>query len=661
MKLGVQRSLKNVLLIFFVIFAVVPMTLMGSYALWMLHKTLNTETQQRLTDNVEAIEIYFDQLAGSFERHASELMKHEALSMAVMVKNGSILTKILEEQQFPAVVSDLVFRDDGGKVLAAVHRNDKTMEWRGNSRKQIYLKKQNTIESQEFSRPIREVVDEKGQPLKLAVVYPIYDGEKNVLGSIQYNLALCKKVLGQLKKRTASDLQVFDDHFQLHSATNEGLAKKFQTEELIKADTKKRFANVVHEEKSLGLLLKEMSWGDEKYYIGLGRSRMKAKEVLTGFRWASLTIGLGILMLLIIAASMTTKYLIRPLELLDEATQKVHESNDALNVPITQKNELGRLTKKFNEMSERIIEARREKLEKIEELKRMNEELENTQEQLVQSKKMASVGQLVAGVAHELNNPIGFIYSNMSFLEDYSEKLVGLVERAKEKGALSEQDIAEFDFEYVREDLPKLISSCSDGAERTKEIVLGLKNFSRQSNDKKIRRVDVNKELRTSLEILGCELKERIRVHQSLGSLPPLLCAAGSLSQVFTNILQNASQSISGMGEIWIQSAVVSGEEEDVIQVRIRDTGCGMSKATQERIFEPFYTTKDVGQGTGLGMSITYGIVKKYDGKIEIESEVGRGTEFIITIPIRQCCGDESHRTATSVTSVARSSSVMNH
>jgi two-component system NtrC family sensor kinase len=287
---------------------------------------------------------------------------------------------------------------------------------------------------------------------------------------------------------------------------------------------------------------------------------------------------------------------------------------------------VGLLVESFNEMSRKISEGRNELEQKLEELK-------NTQATLIHSAKMASLGQLVAGVAHELNNPIGFIYSNIAHLREYIEKLQKVWITAEKYPDKLEKVKKEVDYNYIMEDLPKLISSCEDGARRTRDIVLGLRNFSRL-DEALLKRVDLKEGMQNTIKLLASELKNRITVHEEYGEVSQVKCYASQLNQVFMNIISNAAQAIEKDGEIWIKT----WQSGKFAYISIKDSGPGIPKDAMDKIFDPFFTTKPVGKGTGLGLSISYGIVQKHGGSIEVNGEVnketGDGTEFIVKVPV---------------------------
>jgi signal transduction histidine kinase len=316
-------------------------------------------------------------------------------------------------------------------------------------------------------------------------------------------------------------------------------------------------------------------------------------------------------------------------------------------------------------MMEKAVEAKT-KAEQI------NKELKETQATLLQSEKMASLGKLAAGVAHEINNPMAFVNSNLRALKEYMEDTLQLLEgyervlTAVERGdagettaqtkkvrALSEQ----IDFGFVQKDFDRLMTQSLEGVERVRQIVQNLREFSHvdQADQKWF---NINRGIESTLDIVWNELKYKAEVIKELGEIPEILCYPQQLNQVFMNLLVNAAQAMDrqaessvGKGEasgsartegaashfpaeqrgkIWIRSF----ERDNQVVVEVEDTGCGIAPENFRKVFEPFYTTKPVGKGTGLGLSISYGIVQKHGGRIELESIVGKGTTFRILLPI---------------------------
>ncbi|OHC63098.1 MAG: ATPase [Rhodocyclales bacterium GWA2_65_20] len=263
--------------------------------------------------------------------------------------------------------------------------------------------------------------------------------------------------------------------------------------------------------------------------------------------------------------------------------------------------------------------------------------LHEAQNQLLQSEKLASIGQLAAGVAHEINNPVGFINSNIGSLERYLKNLFVILdayEKAEAQGTecaavktLKEQ----LDYAYLKEDVVSLIEETRDGVARVKKIVQDLKDFS-HVDEAEWQWADLHKGLDSTLNVVNNEIKYKAEVVKEYGELPPVECLPSQLNQVFMNLLVNAAHAIAERGTITLRTGGV-GEE---VWVEVADTGSGIAPENMKRIFDPFFTTKPVGKGTGLGLSLSYGIVQKHHGRIEVQSEQGRGTTFRITLPVRQ-------------------------
>lgn len=278
-----------------------------------------------------------------------------------------------------------------------------------------------------------------------------------------------------------------------------------------------------------------------------------------------------------------------------------------------------------------------------EELKKAYEDLSRIQGQVLQSEKMASIGQLAAGVAHEINNPVGFVMSNISTLREYITSLIQLLneyealreqlvknqqESIRETACNIEESRKKLDIDYILKDISQLISESLDGTKRIKEIVQSLKSFAR-TDEGQIKEYDINEGIEATLKIVWNELKYKCEVVKDLAPLPPIRCYPGQLNQVFMNMLVNAAQAIEEKGTITISSK----HEKSFIVVRISDTGKGISQENLSRVFDPFFTTKETGKGTGLGLSISYGIIQRHKGVIDVESEEGKGTVFSVKIP----------------------------
>jgi two-component system NtrC family sensor kinase len=274
-----------------------------------------------------------------------------------------------------------------------------------------------------------------------------------------------------------------------------------------------------------------------------------------------------------------------------------------------------------------------------EEQKLLIEKLQQAQAQLLQSEKMASIGQLAAGVAHEINNPVGFVNSNMGSLRGYVETLFNVIDgydqalartgNGTDVAAAVAQLKKQADLEYLKEDVTALVKESMDGLKRVKDIVQSLKDFS-HVGETDWQEADLHQGLDSTLNIANNEFKYKATIEKQYGKLPLVKCMISQLNQVFMNLIVNASHAIKESGVITIRTGV----DNDWVWIEVSDTGVGIAPEHLQRIFEPFFTTKPVGQGTGLGLSLSYNIVKKHGGRIDVESEIGKGTRFTVRLPV---------------------------
>ncbi len=276
--------------------------------------------------------------------------------------------------------------------------------------------------------------------------------------------------------------------------------------------------------------------------------------------------------------------------------------------------------------------------ERTAELEQAYAELKNAQAHLLQREKMASLGQMAAGVAHEINNPVAFLLSNLGTLEGYLKEVNAVMAECQSRllphadsiGVIKEMMELKkaADIDFIMEDAMNVIRESQEGAQRVRAIVADLKDFSRV-DAAELTDYDINAGIDSTLNIVAGELKYKATVIKEYGAIPRLNCNAGEINQVILNLLVNAGHAITGMGEIRIKT----WHQDEKVYLEISDTGCGISAENLDRIFEPFFTTKPVGQGTGLGLSIVFNIVKKHGGEIKVTSEHEKGTAFTVSLP----------------------------
>ncbi len=355
-------------------------------------------------------------------------------------------------------------------------------------------------------------------------------------------------------------------------------------------------------------------------------------------------------------AIVITRDIIPPINRLMKAAQQVAEGDLQTEVNQISRDEIGKLTSSFNTMVLHLRDASKDKQRYLKELEKWNHELEDrvnvkvnelqsTQNQLLQSEKLASIGQLAAGVAHEINNPVGYVNSNIGTLKKYIDDIFRVLDKYSElEDNIKDNEFLapvneikrEVELGYLRDDIVDLVGESQEGLIRVKQIVQDLKDFS-HVDEAEWQWVDLHAGIDSTLNVAHNEIKYKAEVVKDYGDIPQVECMPSQLNQVFMNLFVNAAHAIEEMGSITVKT----GTKDDEVFVAVTDTGKGMDEETRKRIFEPFFTTKPVGTGTGLGLSLSFGIIEKHHGRIELESEVGKGATFTIWLPIKQPESDE--------------------
>lgn len=393
------------------------------------------------------------------------------------------------------------------------------------------------------------------------------------------------------------------------------------------------------------------------------------REARHNFLTSSITLGVSICLLLVVMGVVIHRNVLSPLSLLNQAVQNSQNTGKFTFDSTKIQNEISYLAQTFAQVYQQLasyeqleqeVKQRQEaetalriseaqEREKAAQLAQALQDLQETQQQLIQTEKMSGLGQMVAGLAHEINNPVNFIYNNLIYADRYIQdllKLVKLYQKNYPNPPHSIQDLLdEIEFEFIEVDSQKLFQSLTTGSVRIRDLVLSLRNFSRLDQSEQ-KQVDLHEGLDSTLLILKNRLDhphskqnsnldcQPIAVRKNYGDLPLVHCYASQLNQVFMNLLSNAIDALDGVShpEITIQTKQLN---DQLLQVQIKDNGCGIPEEIRDRLFDPFFTTKEIGKGTGLGLSISYKIiVEQHQGNIRCESVLNQSTTFIIEIPI---------------------------
>lgn len=631
-----RSSVRTILVAWFLIFSVVPLGFVTWYSLSKFEKAIDRELSQRLSGNAREISGILSDYMSGLQTKRDRYVKDPLLIYDLANSDAGSLRSVAENWLRQDFASGLSFFNREGRLITGVAKS-------AGGEVRSFVPGQNTLFLSDRTLALLKLKAETGLAeftdgkMSLLLISRVKNPAGRMVGYLEQIIDLDKAFLQRLKARLKLELLIFRDNGDLVIGSHPDFAlyrkDSFKTYFRSSSDS---FFDLNVRGVPYGFLVSPLDWDQTPFSIALGASKGDAREVLKNINFAFITVIGAVILLLMVATFAASSWMLKPLYELVEALQSFEAEEQAVTIPVKDQTEIGLLTQSFNDMSLKIWKARSDLEKKITELESTNLELRETQTKLVHSAKMVSLGQLVAGVAHELNNPISFIYSNMIHLKDYAGRLMHLVNVAEKnpKDLPSAKDEAEFD--YVVKDLPKLINSCEEGARRTRDIVLGLRNFSRLE-EAKLTEVDLRVSLETTLNLLQGEIKNRIQIHENYEPIPLVNCYASQINQVFMNILSNALQAIEGPGEIWISTHMIRDPKKGrgLVQVSIQDSGKGMSADVLEKIFDPFFTTKGVGQGTGLGLSITYGIVHNHGGELQVKSEVGVGTEFAIILPVQ--------------------------
>ncbi len=538
-------TLRNKLVFWFLIFSLVPVGFVTGFSLQKSRAALDKELYQRVQGNTREIEVTLRDMEKLINTRAERMAQDRAFAFYVSTNQESNLKSVLTDWLNATIATRVSVIESDGRMAASAFKDAS-----GIARTEDFGKDKSIYISDVVIRQLKEklkfkLVDLQKEKLELISYFPISSKADRVVGFLEVVLSLDKNFLDTFKNRVGVEMALMSEDFKIAAATHEDIllySQDFFTK--LKGDYLNKLFDLNIRGEPFGFLVYPSSWGEAKVFVILAASKAEANRTIQNIKTAFLGVLVAVAFLVVILTWIASNVVVRPLRELYEGIRRLNAGETGVELPIRGDNEMTYLSASFNEMTGKIKKAQDELKKKIQELEKANLETKSAQVQLVHSAKMASLGQLVAGVAHELNNPIGFIYSNMVQLDEYSQKLMSIIEEKSEKDK---------DYDYIREDMPKLIKSCQDGARRTRDIVIGLRNFSRLE-EAALKEADINECLDDTLRLLSGELKNRIAVKKVYSKLPPTMCYASNLNQVFMNILSNAAHAIKDEGEITIKT-----------------------------------------------------------------------------------------------------------
>lgn len=513
------------------------------------------------------------------------------------------------------------------------------VDWREEEFKNIKVNQENLIKKSLRGLSFTDLLNSQDESKSLIVAVSPIQFQNHVLGVITLGRLVTPELLEQFKEGIKAHLVAFNHQSQIIASTLPEVTeiawnppKVNQPSENIRIQNQSYLAETI----ALG----EVNQNPLKITLLYPKTSLEEGKKLLWTELVELLIT-GVV-IVTITGILIARAITYPLQSFIHVTEQLSARNLTERVPINSHDEIGKLGMAFNTMAQQLAEYESLRQKQLDQLSQTLSELKQTQSHLIQAEKMSSLGQLVAGVAHEINNPVSFIYGNIEYIKQYTQDLLRLIEIYQVYYPNPPQEIItifeEIDLEFIYKDLPKLVNSIQTGADRIHKIVLSLRNFSRL-DEAEIKSVNIHEGIENSLIILNHRLNSQIEIIKNYSHLPEIECYASSLNQVFMAILTNAIDAIeeAKTPKNMNHTILICTEMQDNhhIRIRIKDNGKGIPLMIKDRIFDPFFTTKDIGKGTGLSLAIAYQIIQHHQGEIQVNSSENEGTEFIITLPIK--------------------------
>lgn len=620
-----RLSLTRIFTLAYFFVTIVPLFLLTFIFVNQFRQTIGSELSDRLKLHLSDVQDGFSTLYETMESRFREMEADPQMIPNLMADSTEELSLTLKNYFYtnsPLTIN--VYGITGKHLLKAEGLNPLKIEFfkdQNETLDKAVLENKNSYISRAFF--------EKNGNLTLSVIKKFTEPKNDsVVGYIEQRIVVDTGYLNNLKENAGIEIVFFDRNLEEQVSTLKFSSDKRKTLPVDFLNQKDEVFDYLFANKVYAFLSGPLSWGERDFLMGIGLNKDRQVKVFSGFNVTLLFALIFLLGFLLLSYFYLSKQILMPIKSLIESTKDIEQGKQDVKVNPLMPMEIKHLVEQFNAMSGQISKNKTQLENKVIEIQNANERLQKTHIQLVQSAKLAGLGELVAGIAHELNNPIGFIYNNVGHLEEYSNALINLVDELSKTSSNSKSLIEEYDFKYIANDFPKLIASCKEGATRVKEIVTGLRNFSRSDNAGR-EEFDLHQGIDSTIKLLSGEIKNRIKIHRQYNQISKINVHPGQINQVIMNLLTNAAQAIPTQGNIWIETGMKDGK----VFFSVKDDGIGIKPENIDKIFDPFYTTKPVGEGTGLGLSVSYGIIQAHQGEIKVETAPGKGTKFIIFLP----------------------------
>jgi len=621
-------SLRTILIGLLLAFAIIPIVIISSYAIYSYQQMAEKEQVGRINGSQRELQAFIDEIQENLLHDLKKFKTDNTFMYYVSLSDTSEAKRIMSHWLKRSSGAALRLYNRSGFLEISLIKNKKNkIRDISSMQRSIYnLNKpsKNSLDKKTFLYTMERVSDQS----RFYITTKLISRSGRFVGYIQESFHAKSKNTKELgEKMNVAIINATPNNIMLSSIDKISAQDKAEFLKNSKTKDKTFVANF----NSLPHVFKKVpfKWGDMTFNTYIGVSTKVFAEMVKNTQRTFLAFSVVLAAILFILGLLVSEKVIAPISNLVEVLKSKTPGEEKVEVDPGSAKEFRSLAESFNSMSKKVYASQNQLRTKVTDLEGAQVKIKETQTQLVHSAKMASLGQLVAGVAHELNNPIGFMYSNVSFLSKYVKQLISIIDNAEKDPNSIKTLISESDYEYIKKDIDRVVESFREGSQRTRDIVMDLRSFSRLE-EAKLKESSLEEGIDSTIKLLKTDIKNRVKINKSYLPVGKVLCYPSQLNQVFMNLISNALQAIDKQGEITISTGYTN---EGDVEIKIKDTGSGMSEEVVQRIFEPFYTTKDVGSGTGLGLSLSYGIIQKHNGDIYVKSEPGLGAEFIIHLP----------------------------